>query len=84
MVYIYFRESIFGIKNSCNKEYQLWRQDNHPVELYGAAFTKQKIEYIHQNPVAAGIDDKAEEYLYSSTKDYYKGKNCVLLMVELL
>ena len=73
-----------GIANSRNKEYQFWRQDNHPIELYSAAFTKQKIDYIHENPVMAGIVDKAEEYLYSSARDYYNGKNCGLLVVELL
>ena len=35
-----------GGANSRNKEYQFWRQDNHPVELYSAAFTKQKIELL--------------------------------------
>ena len=65
-----------GIANSRNKKYQFWRQDNHPIELYSAAFTNQKIDYIHENPVMAGIVDKAEEYLYSSARDYYNGKNC--------
>lgn len=73
-----------GIANSRNKEYQFWRQDNHPIELYSAAFTNKKIDYMHENPVVAGIVDKAEEYLYSSARDYYNAKNCGLLMVELL
>jgi putative transposase len=31
----------------------------------------QKLDYIHNNPVEAGIVEKAEEYLYSSARDYY-------------
>ena len=73
-----------GNSNSRNKEYQFWRQDNHPIELYNAAFTTQKMYYIHDNPVAAGIVDKAEAYLYSSARDYYNGKNCGLLQLDLL
>ena len=73
-----------GEQNSRNKNYQFWRQDNQPKELYSDHFTKQKIEYIHNNPVEAGIVDKAEEYLYSSPRDYYNGKQCGLLMVEFL
>ena len=28
------------------------------------------IDYIHNNPVKAGIVEKPEEYLYSSSKNY--------------
>ncbi|MEO6232651.1 MAG: transposase [Ferruginibacter sp.] len=73
-----------GIQNNRNNAYQFWQQDNHPIELYSAAFTKQKIDYIHDNAVVAGIVEKAEEYMYSSAWDYYNGKNCGLLKLVLL
>jgi putative transposase len=73
-----------GEANSRNTNYQFWRQDNQPKELYSEKFTNQKLEYIHNNPVEAGIVEKAEEYLYSSARDYYYGKNCGLLKLELL
>lgn len=73
-----------GEKNSRNKNYQFWRQDNQPKELYSSGFTVQKLNYIHNNPVEAGIVDKAEEYLYSSARDYFFGKKCGLLEVDLL
>lgn len=81
MLQIFRRE---GEANSRNKQYQFWQQDNHPIELYSERFTKQKLNYIHNNPVAAGIVEKAEEYIYSSARDYYYGKNCGLLNLELL
>jgi putative transposase len=31
---------------------------------------KQKLDYIHNNPVRGGIVDEAHEYLYSSARDY--------------
>jgi len=73
-----------GEQNSRNKYFQFWRQDNQPKELYSEGFTSQKLAYIHNNPVEAGIVDKAEEYLYSSARDYYNGKSCGLLTLELL
>ena len=73
-----------GAKNSRNKDFQFWRQDNQPMELYSGAFTFQKLNYIHQNPVEAGIVEKAEEYLYSSAKDYFFQKKCGLLEVEFI
>ncbi|HET9429831.1 MAG TPA: transposase [Chitinophagaceae bacterium] len=77
-----FREQ--GASNSRNKDYQFWRQDNQPKEIYSAAFAAQKINYIHNNPVEAGIVDKAEDYLYSSARDYYYQKKCGLLDVFFL
>lgn len=73
-----------GEGNSRNSTYQFWRQDNHPKEMWSEKFTDQKLEYIHNNPVKAGIVDKAEEYIYSSARDYYYGKNCGLLKLVFL
>jgi putative transposase len=72
-----FREQ--GEINSRNKDYQFWQQDNHPEELYSPAFIFQKLNYIHNNPVEAGIVDNAWEYRYSSARDYYHTKKCGLL-----
>jgi REP element-mobilizing transposase RayT len=70
-----------GEANSRNSEHQFWRQDNQPKELYSSAFVFQKLSYIHNNPVEAGVVDKPEEYLYSSARDYKQTKKCGLLDV---
>ncbi|MDB5255382.1 MAG: Transposase like protein [Chitinophagaceae bacterium] len=62
-----------GVKNSNNKHYQFWRQDNHPVEMLTMEIFYQKINYIHMNPVVEGIVDQPEFYLYSSARDYANG-----------
>ena len=59
-----------GSKNQKNKEYQIWRQDNHPIELYTNKVIDQKLEYIHNNPVEEGIVENPEDYLYSSARNY--------------
>jgi putative transposase len=73
-----------GSKNNRNKTFQFWRQDNQPKELLTEWFSMQKLDYVHHNPVEAGIVEKAEEYLYSSAKDYYEGKRIGLLEIEWL
>ena len=73
-----------GAKNSRNKSYQFWRQDNQPQELYSGKFIVQKMNYIHHNAVEAGIVEKPEEYLYSSARDYFFTKRCGLLEVVFL
>jgi putative transposase len=62
-----------GRKNSQNVGFQLWQQDNHPVELFNLKILHQKLDYIHNNPVEAGIVAHLEDYLYSSARDYYHG-----------
>ncbi|MFH0893496.1 MAG: transposase [Bacteroidota bacterium] len=64
----------------CNSQYQLWTHNNHAELLYSKKFLLQKLNYIHKNPVKAGIVEKAEHYTYSSAKDY-KGKKGLLDIV---
>ena len=66
-----------GLQNSSNKDWQLWQQNSHPIQLFNAEITKQKLDYLHNNPVVAGFVNKAEEYVYSSAADYY-GKGGLL------
>ena len=71
-----------GSANSRNSKRQFWQQDNRPKECFSREFTEQKVNYIHQNPVRAGIVDTPEHYLYSSARDYAGQKG--LLHIDLL
>ncbi|MDX2305527.1 MAG: transposase [Microscillaceae bacterium] len=57
-------------KNARNTHHQFWQQDNHAEELFSNQFMEQKLDYIHQNPVKEGLVALAEQYLYSSARDY--------------
>ena len=57
-------------KSSNVKHHQFWRHDNKPIELWSNAVIREKINYIHQNPVEEGLVYKAEDYVYSSARDY--------------
>lgn len=59
-----------GRANSNNRRYQFWQQDNHPIELSTREMLFQKLEYILQNPVRAGLVWQPEQYIYSSGIDY--------------
>lgn len=54
-----------------NELLQLWKHDNHAVEIHSDHFFLQKLNYIHLNPVRAGLVRDAEQYIYSSAADYY-------------
>ena len=57
-------------KNKTNSQHQVWQRDNHPIILYSPHVIRQKLLYIHQNPVEAGIVSLAEHYLLSSASNY--------------
>jgi REP element-mobilizing transposase RayT len=48
-----------------------WEEGYHGEEIVTKEFFDSKLEYIHMNPVRAGIVEKEEEYVYSSCGDYY-------------
>lgn len=64
--------------------YQFWQPDNHPELCYQLTFMWQKLEYIYNNPVKAGLVYKAEEYVYSSAADYVFGRQVGKVKVALL
>jgi len=72
-----------GQKNSNNKDFQFWQQDNHPVELTTKEMIDQRIDYLHKNPVKAGLVWEPADYKYSSGIDYYKQEKG-LIEIQLL
>jgi len=53
-----------------NSKYQFWTHENHSELIYSDKFVRQKLEYIHMNPVRAGIVKQPEDYIYSSASNY--------------
>ena len=56
--------------HSRNEKYQFWQYGNHPEEIFSEKFFWSKLDFIHLNPVRAGIVVKASHYLYSSASNY--------------
>ena len=78
-----FSEVADGIQRV--RKYKVWQDGNHPKLLTTSKFIEQKLNYIHNNPVAGEIVDEPEEYSYSSARDYFtkkKGYLDVELIVE--
>ncbi|MFZ1750492.1 MAG: transposase [Saprospiraceae bacterium] len=63
--------------NKNNSNYQLWQNGNRPIELESPKFLYQKLNYIHLNPVRAGIVNEPEHYIYSSASNYLSGKGII-------
>ncbi len=67
-----FSEVADGLNRT--RYYKVWQDGNHPIELMNPVMTRQTMDYIHNNPVAAEIVDEPAGYLFSSARDYYTKK----------
>ncbi len=53
-----------------DRQYQFWQEGGHPECIQSDVMMRQKVDYIHQNPVKRGYVDLAEHWRYSSARDY--------------
>jgi putative transposase len=75
-----FKDEAF--KHKRNSKYQFWTHENHAEHIYSNKFIEQKLNYIHQNPVRAGLVLNEEDYVYSSAINYKGGDG--IIQVDLL
>jgi len=52
-------------------EYKVWQDSFWEQSIYTENFLQQKLDYIHLNPIRAGIVEEAANYPYSSYRNYY-------------
>jgi len=64
----YFKKSCAHLKRKQN--YKVWQNGYHAEKIYSNKFIKQKINYIHQNPVVDKIVSNPEDYVFSSARNY--------------
>ncbi len=62
------------VVNLKDRKYQVWQRNSLSIELRSKNVYNQKLNYIHNNPVKAGMCILEEEYKYSSAKFYLKNE----------
>jgi REP element-mobilizing transposase RayT len=55
-----------------NHRYSLWQHDSDVFSTVSESIFMQKVNYIHQNPVRAGLVERAEDYRWSSARFWNK------------
>jgi len=60
----------YGKQSSQTQKYQFWKHDNHPFFLFTPAMIKQKVDYIHDNPVEAGFVNQPQDWRMSSANEH--------------
>ena len=60
---------------SANK---VWQDSYWDVNIYTERFLRQKLNYIHRNPIRSGLVEKPEDYPYSSYRNYVFGEEWLI------
>jgi putative transposase len=55
---------------AADRKYQFWERNSLSISLTTERFMLQKLNYIHNNPVRAGLCRYPEDYRYSSARFY--------------
>lgn len=62
--------SWFRKAHKTDRDYQLWEEGSHPQLIDNPDVLRQKLDYIHMNPVKRGYVDFPEHWRYSSARNY--------------
>ena len=52
------------------QQYKVWQNGYHAEHIYSNKFIRQKLDYIHNNPVQDKIVTLPEDYYFSSARNY--------------
>jgi REP element-mobilizing transposase RayT len=56
--------------HKADRVYQVWQEGVHAEMVYSESVMRQKLDYIHHNPVKRGYVDAGAHWRYSSARDY--------------
>ncbi|MDH4221975.1 MAG: transposase [candidate division Zixibacteria bacterium] len=61
-----------------NWRYQIWQPGFDDLGVYSPKVVRTKLNYIHNNPVRAGLAERPEDYLYSSARNFILNDHSVI------
>ena len=64
------RLAFYKKRHKNDRAYQFWQEGSHPEWIQNDEMMRQKIEYIHYNPVKRGYVERPERWRYSSARNY--------------
>ncbi len=74
-------------KNACShlkrkQQYKVWQDGYHAEICHSNTFIKQKLNYIHNNPVSEKIVTQPEDYYFSSARNYAELDNEIDINIQ--
>ncbi|MGB7208059.1 MAG: transposase [Pyrinomonadaceae bacterium] len=68
-----FERSLFKLRGETrerNHKHSVWQHHPDSLEIFGEDTFRQKVDYIHMNPVRAGLVGNPLDYKFSSTRQW--------------
>lgn len=62
--------AVFKKTHKTDSQHQFWQEGSHPQLLQDEVMLRQKLDYIHLNPVQRGYVEDATHWRYSSARNY--------------
>ena len=69
-------------RHKSDRQFQLWQEGSHPKVIETEAMLRQKLEYIHDNPVKRGYVSDPTHWRYSSARNYARMEALVSVTTE--
>ena len=73
----------YKAKHKKETQYQFWQEGTHPQQILDEEMMRQKLDYIHYNPVKRGYVDDPVHWRYSSARNY-AGQDGLLLVCRVV
>jgi putative transposase len=70
------------VPHKVDRTYQVWQEGSHPEIIQSVEMLRQKIEYIHLNPVRRGYVDNPVDWRYSSARNYAGGNGLLAICTD--
>jgi putative transposase len=70
------------VQHKGDRQFQLWQEGSHSKVIESEAMMRQKLEYIHDNPVKRGYVSDPTHWRYSSARNYAKIESLVSVTID--
>jgi putative transposase len=65
-------------KGLSDQDFKVWSYGFHPIALKSEKWLKQKMDYLHFNPVRKGFVELPEQWKYSSARNWILGDDSII------
>ena len=62
-----------------DRDHQVWQEGSHAELILSDEMMREKLEYIHNNPVKRGYVDRPEYWRYSSARNYLGSEGLIAI-----
>jgi REP element-mobilizing transposase RayT len=72
----------FKLRHKIDQTYQLWQEGSHPQQIKDDEMMRQKLEYMHHNPLRRGYVDDPVHWRYTSARNYAGQKGLIEVVTD--